>query len=990
VIDPHTPESASSPAGSTSKFDSMLYNLATELMRDAAEQNAAASAWTDDFVVLSEFSEHEGPIAVQLIPESAAQRVDVSDFVVRIMAVDVNRGSDSELGKFNKDSQVLCDVVLPRRTVASAQPVVVLERWSAYVHHLTLLDVYARGYVRPICVSYLSREPRKLADLFIDLSREFTLVADTLKRGNYDLFRHDVERRIADLEFTRSQNRAAVAGSPASPSPSPNGPALDEHLEELRVVLTRLRRTLSSFSTHATGGSCASFDDIVEAHDNAAAATAAAAAAVAVAAASSPPGAKAIVGAKYRPDVSAEAIVEAARSFGEDVTDVDLYGHVIDDDVTRLADASLNKRTTPRSRELRGSVDFQQTSTNPGGSDSSSLPALSLPQVASSLGAAVHTPMLALAEATRAPLPPLVSTIGFVESEPSAAAADPTYRPQVIKSLQRAERFDERLRDISTICTTWHAPALEHLRRTRRHFARPSIALALERADERLMCLAPTLLSFGGAMAVNFDLANSASAQPEFSVLLARRLDPSSASVRVPTPASPVLSSSRQPSVENLRELQQGVLPNLPQLASPNSIECYGDVLWSSSIGSGAGHGLLHIVRRCSFARHLVASLMRSRPVVIRGSARIVDLVRAVVRAFAVFVPRAGVFDSSADAPPAVVLWRGASTPPLRLSDLATLRLVGLASEQALSSTVESHVSIYDVDEQTLVAPPYEGSVLAPHTSGGGGGSGGGSGGSGGGGGGSGSGGNDGGSASSGSSRSAARRGATSLSDRMGGAGTSAVGVVDDMLSMHRKWTDESTFLAFVHQSLFELAAKAALYYHMCCVEAPPITRSASYGSTLAADDVDDGSEPDSETHSTASSTTTTPVHGRSQRRFTMNLLSGATALSNQYYSTSLANSNGSVIEEVTASLASLGTPFTRKDARSTFFRRMGVPECDIDIVVNLAELIKLQQDAERRPANAAPTVRLDYRARATFRNTVSVADVVNAKRSPHSSMSRF
>jgi hypothetical protein len=100
---------------------------------------------------------------------------------------------------------------------------------------LTLLDVNARGYVRPICLSYLSREPRKIATHFLDLAREFALAAETLKRGNYDLFRRDVERRIADLEFTRV--RLAAPDSAISP-PTSHGPTLDEHS---RRVATRAR-----------------------------------------------------------------------------------------------------------------------------------------------------------------------------------------------------------------------------------------------------------------------------------------------------------------------------------------------------------------------------------------------------------------------------------------------------------------------------------------------------------------------------------------------------------------------------------------------------------------------------------------------------------------------------------------------------------------------------------------------------------------------------
>jgi hypothetical protein len=70
------------------------------------------SAAADDFIVVSEFSEHQGPIVVQVIPESMAAVLDLSEFVVKIMAVDVNKGSD-ELGKFNRDSQVVVDVEIP-------------------------------------------------------------------------------------------------------------------------------------------------------------------------------------------------------------------------------------------------------------------------------------------------------------------------------------------------------------------------------------------------------------------------------------------------------------------------------------------------------------------------------------------------------------------------------------------------------------------------------------------------------------------------------------------------------------------------------------------------------------------------------------------------------------------------------------------------------------------------------------------------------------
>jgi hypothetical protein len=807
------------------------------------------------------------------------------------------------------------------------------------------------------------------------------LAAETLKRGNYDLFRRDVERRIADLEFTRV--RLAAPDSAISP-PTSHGPTLDEHLDELRLVLARLRQTLATPAAAATNSD-----------DNDASTVPTAAAAATALVTPSPPGV--LISNVHKPHDETEAD-EAARSFGAELSELDLYENVVNDDVTRLADATAAVRVPgPHDQELRSSIDRQQTSTMPGGGVSSSsgdLPApLRRPSAVSPIGAAVHSAMVAIVEASRpsrANSQPIIPTVvGFAATSDTNVPHQESYKPQVIKSLQRADRFEERLRDLPTICDAWHAPAIDQLRRTRRHFARPSIALSLERADEKLLALPSTLLSFGGAVTLNFDLhaevvEPTAAPRDEFAAanlsgtdtserpaFLAKRAasrgSAGDAAVSDAVVESASASMSRRHSMENLMlgdengVLRSDVLMHLPRLTSPNSIECFGDVLWSSSIGSGAGRGILRILRRCSFARHLVASLLRSRPVVIRGASRIADVVRALVRAFAVFVPRGGVFDSEVDAAPAIVLWRGASAAPLRLGDLATLRLVGVASEHALPSTIENHVSIYDVDEQTLKAPAYEGTVM-PSSSGAGGSSS--------------SGGN------SASYRQSPRRAPANgparipaTMPRVGGVGAShVVGVVDDILSLHRAWPDEATYLAFVHHVLYELAAKACLFYHLCAVEPAAMGRRSSSHTSLFGIE----SEEDDAEHEPLSGTVTPvqrPVRS-SLARLSMHLLSGTSSFSapttHDAASSGGGQSGGAASEE--GVLAALGTPFSRSSARETFFRRMGIADCDIDIVVNLAEVVKLQQDTDRRPANAAPTLRLDYSTCAQFRNTTSVA----------------
>lgn len=72
------------------------------------------------------------------------------------------------------------------------------------VHHCTLSDMQARGYVRPICISYVTSDPHKVMMLFEDLLTEFSKVTAYLKYDNHALFLADLERRHADLLYTRS------------------------------------------------------------------------------------------------------------------------------------------------------------------------------------------------------------------------------------------------------------------------------------------------------------------------------------------------------------------------------------------------------------------------------------------------------------------------------------------------------------------------------------------------------------------------------------------------------------------------------------------------------------------------------------------------------------------------------------------------------------------------------------------------------------------
>jgi hypothetical protein len=421
------------------------------------------------------------------------------------------------------------------------------------------------------------------------------------------------------------------------------------------------------------------------------------------------------------------------------------------------------------------------------------------------------------------------------------------------------------------------------------------------------------------------------------------------------------------------------------------------------------------VLMRYSFARHLVYSLLRGRPVLVVGSSRHEPAVRALVMALAVFVPIAGVAgdehetsgvtaksttistdegggvgggggggssssssNSSATGSdvrmPAVVPWRGIGSPPLRLVDLATLRLAGVASEQhaALASAVDAYVSVLDFDEQTLLAPVYastSGSDISSSNSSGGVGAG-----------------------ASGSHRGTPRRATTPAAaaaaaamapvSALGGVPAAGAGLLDELLAPRRHWRSEQCVLAFVHRALHQLAIKAFLYYHVCCLGSA--TGNATRADESVARGMSTAAYPPASPPSTPSTSMVSPyaspttAHSASQqqaRRISRQLMGvgggGAGALA---FSSTLSSPGGAPdasvgssdeYRDAEGSLRGIAPPLTR----DTFFRRAGVPACDVGVVTHLAELVLLRVTAT---SAAAPIVRLDFAPRHLFVNSSS------------------
>ncbi|XP_070839019.1 guanine nucleotide exchange protein smcr8b isoform X2 [Chaetodon trifascialis] len=152
-----------------------------------------------DFILVAEFSEQVGPTPVLTIPDDprVVGSFDLNHFSVRIMSVDYQASGPGHAPpaspgprlNFSEDSRVILG--------DSAEDA------FAYVHHMTLYDLQARGMVRPFCMAYVCSDQAKLMENFSELSTCFSQASDSLKTGNRQAFSMELQRKLQELEYTR-------------------------------------------------------------------------------------------------------------------------------------------------------------------------------------------------------------------------------------------------------------------------------------------------------------------------------------------------------------------------------------------------------------------------------------------------------------------------------------------------------------------------------------------------------------------------------------------------------------------------------------------------------------------------------------------------------------------------------------------------------------------------------------------------------------------
>jgi len=236
---------------------------------------------------------------------------------------------------------------------------------------------------------------------------------------------------------------------------------------------------------------------------------------------------------------------------------------------------------------------------------------------------------------------------------------------------------------------------------------------------------------------------------------------------------------------------------------------------------------------------------------------------------------------------------------------------------------------------------------------------------------------------------------------------------------VRKQWPDESTYLAYVHTVLYDIALKAYLFYHLCCVGIMPAmfpARSRSPDDTFTSNAPNqalfsaNGSRDEiprisrllpSASRPRASSASSHVDPPMSQSKVPPNSHMDAPGrvrsqrfLAPSPQATTVASSSSAEALHLTLAAldpASLSSSFrgvalsTSRLSASSFAKKFSLQRCDLEILERLAEVIKEQQQQEigmhqgeeeeeeedRYEEPSPPTIHLDYSLCQTLKNNI-------------------
>lgn len=791
-------------------------------------------------------------------------KFNINQFVLRIMAVD-NQNKSSELNAFAEDTQVVM-----------TEP---SENLAAYTHHLTLLDIYARGFVRPICLSYITRDKKKILNHFNQFLYHFNKVSSWLKQGNRVVFLRDLEARIADLNLTY-------------------------HLVELKLNISNAEGNSKHQLNEDTKTAQEMDSQIV--------------------------------------DLLSGATPETIQHYMMDLKG--LYNKVkSQSDILVKYEKSL-------------SLQIQNVQLL--------LPAHHKAKLISSLEKDSYFNRVHLRS-----LKELCVASQLVQT--NVEDQIPTEEGLRAVFIETQESYDASLDELYRICT---------------YFSRPSIVISLELQEHAEITTGVRLQSLSHQLQVQNPLTFSSKALSKFSSILSIG-DIIQLDFNQPFWNSAIKANKRNSSHERQKRLSSNdnAIPLMQELnprevvqqteefdmlwyyqpeatAQYNSslsqllekkhnLRSFCDVLWglnySSVMASFQSHPLqkpsiqgtndtndvvidinsvptnetssphqinlhadsgailLQLRSKISFLKHIIFSLLKGRPVIIHALPSNENIIRETIRSFCVFIPGIG----KSTCANRVTFWQ---TTNLKVADLGKAKIIGYSKQKQIPKVIEKYVTVWDYEAETVKCPSYSGFFI------------------------------------------------------------------EDMLN-RKQWPDGNTFLAYVEYVLFELSMKAWMYYQCCCI-GPIVSQDAKRNTQSSSSSSSNIAQSRNQTQSNSfkfASMDQTPPTTRKIARVQSN--STAPPVANelqrqnvdQFTSEGRENTRRSMSDSQLSAKFPPQHPVTSAEySRISFWKKLGIHRNDVEIVEHLVEIVKEQQVLSIQGIkNMVPTIRLDYSASQLFKN---------------------
>ena len=180
------------------------HSIKSQMSETSSINSTGSSYYTDDFILLTEFSEIEGPKPLLTIPTDGGTAFNKNEYSLHLMCVDFH----SHL-KPTPPGEPSAVALNAQSKFSLTKDTSIINYWdsstsvAACVHHFTLYDLEARGFVRPFCLAYVSYDQSKPVVFFEKLREKFAQITDLFKRSNFNLFKRELEQRCSDLGFTR-------------------------------------------------------------------------------------------------------------------------------------------------------------------------------------------------------------------------------------------------------------------------------------------------------------------------------------------------------------------------------------------------------------------------------------------------------------------------------------------------------------------------------------------------------------------------------------------------------------------------------------------------------------------------------------------------------------------------------------------------------------------------------------------------------------------